>query len=93
LRELITKKTQDEAANLLSDVGFDEKGTELAHKFMDFVPHLKHNTANDGVLVMYMRQKLSKRFGPVSKCDNQALTNSLDYIPKIMDEIRKMLSC
>jgi len=37
--------------------------------------------------------KLAKKFGPVNGRDNKALLQSLDLVPLLMDELRKMLSC
>ncbi|EJG0549476.1 DEAD/DEAH box helicase family protein [Vibrio parahaemolyticus] len=92
-RELLTKKIQDEAASLLADLGYDEKSFELAPSFKVTIPFLKMETPNDGVLVIYVNTKLSKKFGPVKSRDNKALLQSLDYVPTLMDELRKMLSC
>lgn len=93
LRELLTKKAQDEAASLLSDLGIDEKSCELAPRFMSIIPHLKPNTPNDGVLVRYINTKLAKKYGRVNDRDNKTLLNSINQVPSLMDELRKMLSC
>ncbi|CAH8188512.1 Helicase [Vibrio aestuarianus] len=93
LRELLTKKAQDETASLLSDLGIDEKSCELAPQFMSIIPYLKPNTPNDGVLVRYINTKLAKKYGRVNDRDNKTLLNSINQVPSLMDELRKMLSC
>lgn len=93
MRTLLTKKIQDEVANVLSDCGFDEKSFELAPSFVNIIPYIKLDTPNDGLLVRYVNLKLASKFGPVNGRDNKALLQSLDLVPKLMDELRKMLSC
>lgn len=93
IRKLLTKKIQDEVANVLSDCALGEKSFELAPKFKGIIPHLKLDTPNDGLLVRYANLKLAKKFGPVNGRDNKALLQSLDLVPLLMDELRKMLSC
>ncbi|ENM3833057.1 DEAD/DEAH box helicase family protein [Vibrio cholerae] len=93
MRALLTKKIQDEVANVLSDCGFDEKSFELAPSFVNIIPNIKLDTPNDGLLVRYVNLKLASKFGPVNGRDNKALLQSLDLVPKLMDELRKMLSC
>ncbi|TQQ01178.1 helicase [Vibrio cholerae] len=93
MRTLLTKKIQDEVANVLSDCGFDEKSFELAPSFVNIIPNIKLDTPNDGLLVRYVNLKLASKFGPVNGRDNKALLQSLDLVPKLMDELRKMLSC
>ncbi|EKF9514805.1 DEAD/DEAH box helicase family protein [Vibrio cholerae] len=93
MRALLTKKIQDEVANVLSDCGFDEKSFELAPSFVNIIPNIKLDTPNDGLLVRYVNLKLASKFGPVNGRDNEALLQSLDLVPKLMDELRKMLSC
>ncbi len=93
LRELLTKKAQDEAANLLCDLDIDEKSCELAPQFMSIIPYLKLDTPNDGVLVRYINTKLAKKYGRVNDRDNKTLLNSLNQVPLLMEELRKMLSC
>ena len=91
LRELLTKNAQDSVADLLSDVKLDEKSADLAPLFMDVLPYLKDTDANDGVLVRYINSKLQKRFGSVNQRDNKALSQSIDAIPEIIEELRKMI--
>ena len=55
------------------------------------MPYLKSNTPNDGTLVMYVNLKLSNKFGRVTARDNQNLMKSLDHIPSLIEEVRKML--
>ncbi|EKO3502081.1 DEAD/DEAH box helicase family protein [Vibrio fluvialis] len=93
LRELLTKKAQDEAASLLSDLGINEKNCELAPRFMSIIPYLKADTPNDGVLVRYINTKLAKKYGKVNDRDNKALLDSINQVPSLMNELRKMLSC
>lgn len=93
LRELLTKKAQDEAASLLSDLGIEEKSYELAPRFMSIIPYLNSDTPNDGVLVRFIYTKLAKKFGKVNDRDNKTLLNSINQVPLLMEELRKMLSC
>lgn len=93
IRKLLTKKIQDEVANVLSDCNLGEKSFELAPKFKGIIPYLKLDTPNDGLLVRYVNLKLANKFGPVNSRDNKALLQSLDLVPLLMDELRKMLSC
>jgi len=37
--------------------------------------------------------KLANKLGPVNDRDNKGLLQSLDLVPLLMDELRKMLSC
>ena len=87
----MTKNAQDSVADLLSDVKLDEKSADLAPLFMDVLPYLKDTDANDGVLVRYINSKLQKRFGSVNQRDNKALSQSIDAIPEIIEELRKMI--
>jgi DNA repair protein RadD len=91
MREILVKKAQDEATNLLSDYNFDDKGTELYPIFERFLPFKKPNTPNDGVLVMYINAKLAKKFGSVNGRENATLLQSINEIPAIIEEIRRML--
>lgn len=91
LRKLIVKKVEDEVASLLVDLGYNPKSNDLLHSFTKQMPYLKPNTPNDGALVMYVNLKLSKKFGRVSERDNQNLMKSLDHIPSLIEEVRKML--
>lgn len=91
MRQILVKNAQNEATNLLSDYSLDEKGYELAVKFMRFVPYLKESTPNDGVLVMYINAKLAKKFGPVGARENNVLLQSIKEVPVIIEELRRML--
>ncbi len=91
LRKLIVKKVEDEISSLLVDLGYNPKGTELWQSFTRHLPYLKPNTANDGTLVMYVNLKLSNKFGRVISRDNPTLVKSLDHIPSLIEEVRKML--
>ncbi|EPF6423501.1 DEAD/DEAH box helicase [Acinetobacter baumannii] len=91
LRKLIVKKVEDEISSLLVDLGYNPKGTELWQSFTRHLPYLKPNTANDGTLVNYVNLKLSNKFGRVISRDNPTLVKSLDHIPSLIEEVRKML--
>lgn len=91
LRKLIVKKVEDEVASLLVDLGYNPKGDDLWQSFTRHMPYLKSNTPNDGTLVMYVNLKLSNKFGRVTARDNQNLMKSLDHIPSLIEEVRKML--
>ena len=93
MRKILTKKAQDEVANLLSDLLINEADTNLAARFLSHVPYLTLESKNDGTLVRYINAKLAKKFGSVDKRDNKTLLQSISMIPKIIDELRKMLSC
>lgn len=92
IRKLLKKKVEDEVANLLSDLNYGEKSFELAPTFRGIIPLFKNETPNDGVLVIYVNSKLAKKFGTVNNRDNKTLLQSLDYVPMLMEELRKMLS-
>ncbi|HDQ4463273.1 DEAD/DEAH box helicase [Pseudomonas aeruginosa] len=91
LRDILTKKAQDEVANLLSDQGIDEKKSTLYGKFALLLPMIKTNTPNDGILVSYINTKLAKKFGKVADRDNNTLLKSIDHIAVIIAELRAMI--
>lgn len=91
LREILKKKIQDESTSLLIDNLKDAKGTDLAKHFKRHVPRITDGQANDAVLVIFINSKLYSRFGKRDALDNKMLIKSLDYIPKIVDELRSML--
>lgn len=93
MRKILVSNAQNEATNLLSDYNLDEKGTELANRFMRLrmLPYLKENTPNDGVIVMYINAKLAQKFGPVGNRENDMLLRSIKEITVIIEELRKML--
>jgi len=91
MRKILVRNAQNEATNLLSDYDLDEKGIELANKFIKLVPYLKEGTPNDGVLVMYINAKLAKKFGPVGARENNVLLLSIKEVPVIIEELRRML--
>ncbi|MBY3623907.1 DEAD/DEAH box helicase family protein [Acinetobacter sp. CUI P1] len=91
LRKLIVQKVENEVASLLVDLGYNPKGTELWQPFSRHLPYLKQNTPNDGTLVMYVNLKLSNKFGRVISRDNPTLVKSLNHIPSLIEEVRKML--
>ncbi|WP_047275912.1 DEAD/DEAH box helicase [Pseudomonas lundensis] len=91
LREILTKKIQDESTSLLIDKLKDLKGTDLAPHFKRHVPRITDGLANDAVLVIFINSKLYSRFGKRDALDNKMLIKSLDYIPTIVDELRSML--
>jgi hypothetical protein len=92
MREILTKKAQDEVASLLSDLGIDDKNTDLAPKFSRIIKYLEINSPNDGTLMMFVNSKLYNKFGPVKERDNNTLLQSIKWIPNIIDELRRMLS-
>lgn len=91
MRKILVANSQNEATNLLSDLGLDEKGTELAGKFVRLVTTVQANSTNDAVLVMYINAKLFNKFGPVSQRENNVLLMSINEVPVIIEELRKML--
>lgn len=91
MREILVKKAQDEVASLLSDLGLDDKATDLAPKFSRLLRYIKTDTPNDGTLMMYVNFKLQNKFGSVSERDNNSLLMSIKWIPNIIDELRSML--
>lgn len=92
MREILVKKSQDEAANILVDLKINEKGTDLATRFSRIIPSLKTDFPNDGTLVRYINYKLFNKFGSVNERDNSALLQSIETLPSIVAELRKMLS-
>ncbi|HCL3347903.1 TPA: helicase, partial [Pseudomonas aeruginosa] len=91
LREILTKKAQDEVATLLSDLGIDEKSSTLYRKFAAHVPMAKPNTPNDGILVSFINTKLAKKYGKVAERDNSSLSESIAHVEVVIAELRKML--
>lgn len=91
MRQILVKNAQNEATNLLSDYDLDEKGFELAAKFMRLLPYIKESTPNDGVIVMYINAKLAKKFGAVGARENNVLLQSINEVPVIIEELRRML--
>ncbi|WP_437331095.1 DEAD/DEAH box helicase [Sorangium sp. So ce381] len=91
MRELLTKKIEDEATSLLSDCGISEKGTELVRKFRKVVHNLNEQSQNDATLVRYINAKLYEKFGPVKDRDNAVLLQSINTVTKIVAELRKIL--
>ncbi|GAA0693762.1 DEAD/DEAH box helicase [Vreelandella titanicae] len=91
LRQLLKQKAAEEATNILSDAGLDEKGTELYAKFARLIPYAKPNSTNDAVLAIYFNAKLANKFGPVANRDNNLLLASLDDVAVVAEEIRRML--
>lgn len=92
LRDLLKKKIEDEATNLLCDLKLAEKTTEVAPKLLRIIPYLKATDPNDACIVRYINTKLHTRMGKRSELDTQGLRKSLDFIPQFVDELRKMLS-
>lgn len=91
LREILTKKAQDEVATLLSDLGIDEKGSTLYRKFATHVPMAKPSTPNDGILVSFINTKLAKKYGKVAERDNTSLSESIAHVEVVIAELRKIL--
>lgn len=91
LREILTKKAQDEVATLLSDLNIDEKASTLYPIFRNHVPVAKPNMPNDGILVSFINAKLAKKFGKVAERDNSSLSKSIEHVEVIMGELRGML--
>lgn len=92
MREILTKKAQDEVTSLLSDLNIEDKGTDLAPKFAGILQYIKTNTPNDGTLMMFVNAKLLSKFGPVKERENDVLLLSIKWIPNVIDELRSMLS-
>lgn len=91
LREILTKKAQDEVATLLSDLQIAEKASTLYPIFKNHLPMVKPSTPNDGILVSFINTKLAKKFGRVADRDNGLLTRSIEDVEVIIDELRRML--
>lgn len=91
LREILTKKAQDEVATLLSDRKIDEKSSTLYPIFKNHVPMAKPTMPNDGILVSFINAKLAKKFGRVADRDNGSLTRSIEHVEVIIEELRRML--
>lgn len=91
MRAILVANAQNEATNLLSDLGLDEKGLELAPKFIRSVTQVQTTSTNDAVIVMYINAKLYNKFGPVGQRENNLLLLSINEVPAIIEELRKML--
>ncbi len=91
LREILTKKIQDESASLLIDKAVDAKGVDLAPHFKRYTSRITDGQTNDAVLVIFINSKLYSHFGKRDALDNKMLIKCLDYIPIIINELRSML--
>ncbi len=91
LREILTKKAQDEVATLLSDLGIDDKASTLYPKFSRHLVGIQSTMPNDGILVRFINAKLVKKFGKVAERDSNALSRSIEHVEAIMVELRGML--
>ena len=91
LREILTKKAQDEVATLLSDLGIDDKASTLYPKFSRHLVGIQSTMPNDGILVRFINAKLVKKFGKVAERDTNALSRSIEHVEVIMAELRGML--
>ncbi|MBP4049118.1 DEAD/DEAH box helicase family protein [Chromobacterium violaceum] len=92
MREILVKRIQDEVTNILVDLNISAKGTNLATRFSRIISSVKTGQPNDGTLVLYVNSKLYSKFGAVKDRDNKALLQSIETIPSIVVELRKMLS-
>ncbi|AIR88863.1 DEAD/DEAH box helicase [Pseudomonas cremoricolorata] len=91
MREILTKKAQDEVATLLSDLGIDAKASTLYPKFSRHLVGIQSTMPNDGILVRSINAKLVKKFGKVAERDTNALSRSIEHVEVIMAELRGML--
>lgn len=92
MREILTKKNQDYAADLLSDFNLDPKESNLYHIIGRHVPYAKTSDANDGLIVRYVNAKLAKKFGAIKDRDNASLHDSLRYVDNIYEELKRILT-
>ncbi|WP_320173405.1 DEAD/DEAH box helicase family protein [Maridesulfovibrio sp.] len=92
MREILTKKNQDYAVDLLSDFDLDPKESNLYPLIGRFVPYAKSSDANDGLIVRYVNAKLAKKFGAVKDRDNTNLYHSLRYVDVIYEELKRILA-
>ncbi|MDX7990855.1 DEAD/DEAH box helicase [Xenorhabdus littoralis] len=91
MRQMLTRKIQDEVSNLLIDNNIEEKGSSLYPNFERHILNLETNAANDGILVRYINLKISKAFGPVSQRDNKTLLQSMGAVAEIIEEVKRMI--
>lgn len=91
MREILTKKAQDEVATLLSDLGIDAKASTLYPKFGRHLVGIQSTMPNDGILVRFINAKLVKKFGKVAERDTNALSRSIEHVEVVMAELRGML--
>ncbi|MDE9427421.1 DEAD/DEAH box helicase [Xenorhabdus bovienii] len=91
MRQMLTRKIQDEVSNLLIDNNIEEKGSSLYPNFERHILNLETNAANDGILVRYVNLKISKAFGPVSRRDNKTLLQSMGAVAEIIKEVKRMI--
>ncbi|MDU2224560.1 MAG: DEAD/DEAH box helicase family protein [Haemophilus parainfluenzae] len=90
LRKILTSKAQNLAADLLSDLGIDAKSNNLYYKFNKLL-RINKETPNDGIIVIYINNKLYNKFGSVDSRDNATLQKSIGEIDSIIVELRGML--
>lgn len=91
MREMSTRKIQEEISNLLIDNNIGEKESTLYSLFNRYVPNLKTGDPNDGILVRFVNTKLAKAYGPVAQRDNKTLLQSIDAIAEIIEEVKRMI--
>ena len=94
IRKIITDQIESGIADLLVETGHNPKGLEFTKQFknissISFI--LKTNTANDGVLVIWMRAKLKTKYGNVGELDNESLALYKKDVPIFINELKGII--
>jgi len=90
-RNILYKNANEAVQNILLEKNIDPKDNSLYDKFKKILRGLKQSTNNDGILVWYINDRVSKRFGPVKQRKPEVLILSEKYMNEIVEELRRML--
>lgn len=90
MRDILFKDSNDAAQTLLEEKGIDPKGHTLYTKFKNF-NNISPDTANAGIIVIYINTKLFNKFGPVKQRSPEILLVSQKYMVEIIEELRRMI--
>ncbi|WP_212698506.1 hypothetical protein [Vallitalea pronyensis] len=91
IKHILYTNANEAAQAILEEKGIDRKSNSLYNKFKKLIPRLTPNTANDGILVWYMNNRLSYRYGPVKTREPEELLQSQKYLEQIVSDLRKMI--
>ncbi|NQZ23841.1 MAG: DEAD/DEAH box helicase family protein [Colwellia sp.] len=94
IRKIINEQIESSIAELLVITGHDPKGSEFQELFNNISAlyyALKNKPANDGVLVIWMRAKLKKKYGKIEELDNESLAAYKKDVPELINELRGII--
>lgn len=90
MRDILFKDANEAAQSLLDEKSIDAKSSTLYHKFR-FLHQITPQTCNDGILVIYINSRLSRKFGPVKERTPDKLVASQKYMLDVVEELRRMI--